>query len=459
MSRNHFVNVLIKKTPRGNSKNPDLIRDFKKVYQSKNFLDYLARLSANICLDSTTLHKAWSEYPDQSEDGFKKFLKGILKEQQLNPKKFEPKLFQILDKDKTAIVDVETAKKQIGEVKDEQAVWPYIISFKDYQLIAKNKLLSLEDYANFIAPELTKWLKKNFLDINNLNIYGGVHFDTEHPHIQLWISEKKPTLKHDKRVRFDKRDKFDINRRDFELELETKLLQGFKNSKLKNNEEKNDDNQKDFDKQVLNLRSSKLDYFEELKKFKLDKIKETREMKIAELAFEIGETQDLYSVVEKARKAKLITNLMLSTSEMTEIISNLSQAEKEILFNSNSAKYYKYLKPNQKKIIDDIYERVLDSDSILKSKKKYFEIVLNQVKSFTKSENEVVANKAKNISQKEEKELFLSSRNFILKEIRNFYGLDNKKTQKPRRSQKYIQPTYDPLIFYVFKKWKYKLTR
>ncbi|MBG0730490.1 hypothetical protein [Mycoplasma sp. 'Moose RK'] len=458
MQRNNLVNVLIKKTPRGDSKNSDLIRDFKKVYQSKNFLDYLARLSANICLDSATLHEAWSlhVYYEDQEDGFKKFLKGILKEQELNPQKFKPKLFQILGKDKTAIVDLKIAKKQIGEVKQDQAVWPYLVSFKDYQLITKNKLLSLEDYANFIAPELIKWLKKNFLDINNLNIYGGVHFDTAHPHIQLWISEKKPSLKHDKTVRFDRRDKFDINRRDFELELETKLLQGFKNNKLKANEEKNDDSQKNFDKQVLNLRSSKLDYFEELKKFKLDKIKETKEMKIAGLTFE---NQDLYSIVEKARKAKLITNLMLSTSEMTEIISNLSRAEKEILFNSNSAKYYKYLQPNQKKIIDDIYERVLDSDSILKSKKKYFEIVLNQVKSFTKSENEVVANKAKNISRKEEKNLFLSSRNFILKEIRNFYGLDNKKTHKSRRSQKYVQPKYDPLIFYVFKKWKYKLTR
>ncbi|MCN0158340.1 hypothetical protein M2A18_03545, partial [Mesomycoplasma ovipneumoniae] len=228
MKKNDILAVLIKKTPRGDSPKQELVDYFNDVFKEKNYLYYISRLSANITVDSETLHKMWDLEEDKSPANFKKFVQGILEEQKANKDKYKLKLFQILAKNQTRIVDTEVADQEIGELSNNQAVWPYIFSFRNYDLIAKNQLISLEDFANFVAPEMTKWLKRNFLDINNLNIYGAVHFNTDHPHMQFWISEKKPTKKHDKTVRFDKRDKFDIKRRDLELALEIKLLQGAK---------------------------------------------------------------------------------------------------------------------------------------------------------------------------------------------------------------------------------------
>lgn len=465
MERNYYVNVLIKKTPRATKSNFSLYCDFKKIYQTKKFLDYLARLSANISLDSKELHQKWNEYPDKTSQGFKNFLKNILKEQKLSAEKIKPKLFQILDKDKTAIVDLKTAKENIGEIKEDQAVYPYIISFKNYDLVAQNNLMSLEDYAEFIAPELTKWLKKNFLDINNLNIYGAVHFDTDHPHIQLWISEKNPTVKHDKTLRFDKRDKFEINRRDFELELETKLLKGFR-SKTAQIQEKliTSYQENELDQQILDLRNAKIDYLENLKKFNIEDIKNTKEMEMAKLVFSSEDQEKLYSLIGETREAKKITSLTLSNSFVSTAIYNLSWTVKEQiknLFGPNSSKYYKFLKPAQKKIVDDVYLKVLQVSSRLKLKEKqeHFENLLNKIKEFKNHKDPVIANKARTISAKEEREYFLSSRNFILKKIREAFSIGKKQYPVIRGTDR--EPVWEPEPYwaYTFNKWRKKFSR
>lgn len=455
MKKNDILAVLIKKTPRGDSPDPKIVSYFHKMFKTKDFLDYISRLSANISLDSETLHKMWDSESDKSPANFKKFVQNILDEQTSNPDKFKPKLFQILDKNQTRIVDVEKAKLEINELSNNQAVWPYIFSFRNYDLIAKNNLISLEDFANFIAPEITKWLKGNFLDINNLNIYGAVHFNTDHPHIQFWISEKNPTKKQDKTVRFDKRDKFNINKRDLELELEIKLLQG---ANLKSDSKLDSQDQKELEQKILNLKNSKTEYISKLKKFDFNEIKDSREMKLAEALMD--NEKDLYSAIEKAREAKQLTSLMLSTSEMTDIISKISRSEKDILFKTNSSKYYKFLKPEQKKIIDDIYKKVLKSDYILFDKKNNFDSALNEVRKYEKNYNDAIAHKAKRIVRKEEQELFSASRNYILKEVRKFYGLDSKqKIKKPKLTKSKPEYKFDPLIIYAFKKWKYKIAK
>ncbi|XBE78088.1 hypothetical protein VQY16_03945 [Mesomycoplasma ovipneumoniae] len=378
-----------------------------------------------------------------------------MEEQKANKDKYKLKLFQILDKNQTRIVETEKVDQEIGELSNNQAVWPYIFSFRNYNLIAKNQLISLEDFANFVAPEMTKWLKRNFLDINNLNVYGAVHFNTDHPHMQFWISEKKPTKKHDKTVRFDKRDKFDIKRRDLELELEIKLLQG---AQVKSDAKLDRQDQKELEQKILNLQGSKKEYISKLKKFDFNKIKNSREMKLAESLIE--NEKDLYAAVEKAREAKKITSLMLSTSDMVDIMKNITRTEQDILFKENSSKYYKFLKPEQKQIIDDIYKKVLKSDYILFDKKNNFDLALNEVRKFENNYNDAISHKAKRIVKKEENELFMASRNFILKEVRKFYGLDSKqKIRRPKRTTRKTEYTFDPKIIYAFKKWKYKLNK
>ncbi|WP_337903085.1 hypothetical protein [Mesomycoplasma ovipneumoniae] len=455
MKKNDILAVLIKKTPRGDSRKQELVDYFNDVFKEKNYLYYISRLSANITVDSETLHKMWDLEEDKSPANFKKFVQGILEEQKANKDKYKLKLFQILAKNQTRIVDTEVADQEIGELSNNQAIWPYIFSFRNYDLIAKNQLISLEDFADFVAPEMTKWLKRNFLDFNNLNIYGAVHFNTDHPHIQFWISEKKPTKKHDKTVRFDKRDKFDIKRRDLELELEIKLLQG---AQVKSDTKLSRNDQKELEQKILNLQSSKKEYISKLKKFDFNEIKDSGEMKLAESL--IDNEKDLYAAVQKARDAKQLTSLMLSTSDMTDIIEKITRTEQDILFQENSSKYYKFLKPEQKQIIEDIYKKVLKSDYILFDKKNNFDSALNEVRKFENNYNDAISHKAKRIVKKEENELFMASRNFILKQVRKFYGLDKK--QNIRRAKRtYQKPEYkwDPKIIYAFKKWKYKLNK
>ncbi|MDO6829463.1 hypothetical protein [Mesomycoplasma ovipneumoniae] len=455
MKKNDILAVLIKKTPRGDSPKQELVDYFNDVFKEKNYLYYISRLSANITVDSETLHKMWDLEEDKSPANFKKFVQGILEEQKANKDKYKLKLFQILAKNQTRIVDTEVADQEIGELSNNQAVWPYIFSFRNYDLIAKNQLISLEDFANFVAPEMTKWLKRNFLDINNLNIYGAVHFNTDHPHMQFWISEKKPTKKHDKTVRFDKRDKFDIKRRDLELELEIKLLQG---SQVKSDTKLSRQDQKELEQKILNLQGSKKEYISKLKKFDFNEIKNSREMKLAESLIE--NQKNLYAAVQKARDAKQLTSLMLSTSDMTDIIEKITRTEQDILFQENSSKYYKFLKPEQKQIIEDIYKKVLKSDYILFDKKNNFDKALDEVRKFETNYNDAIAHKAKRIVKKEENELFMASRNFILKQVRKFYGLDSKqKIRRPKRTTRKPEYKFDPLIVYSFKKWKYKLNK
>ncbi|MHA0297608.1 hypothetical protein [Mesomycoplasma ovipneumoniae] len=122
----------------------------------------------------------------------------------------------------------------------------------------------------------------------------------------------------------------------------------------------------------------------------------------------IDNEKDLYVAVEKARKAKQLTSLMLSTSDMVDIMKSISRTDQDILFQENSSKYYKYLSPEQKKMINDIYKKVLKSDHIFSDKKNKFDSALNEVRKFEINYNEAIVHKAKAIVKKEEQELFLA---------------------------------------------------
>ncbi|WP_341507996.1 hypothetical protein [Mesomycoplasma ovipneumoniae] len=142
------------------------------------------------------------------------------------------------------------------------------------------------------------------------------------------------------------------------------------------------------------------------RKYDISEIKESREMKTAKSLIDIE--KDLYLAVEKARKAKQLTSLMLSTSDMVNIMKNMSRTDQDILFQENSSKYYKYLNPEQKKMINNIYKKVLKSDHILSDKKNKFDSALNEVRKFEINYNEAIAHKTKTILKKEKQELFLA---------------------------------------------------
>ncbi|WP_404923929.1 hypothetical protein [Mesomycoplasma hyopneumoniae] len=272
-------------------------------------------------------------------------------------------------------------------------------------------------------------------------------------------------MKHDKTLRFDKRDKFEINRRDFELELETKLLKGFR-SKTAQIQEKliTSYQENELDQQILDLRNAKIGYLENLKKFNIEDIKNTKEMEMAKLVFSSEDQEKLYSLIGETREAKKITSLTLSNSFVSTAIYNLSWTVKEQiknLFGPNSSKYYKFLKPAQKKIVDDVYLKVLQVSSRLKLKEKqeHFENLLNKIKEFKNHKDPVIANKARTISAKEEREYFLSSRNFILKKIREAFSIGKKQYPVIRGTDR--EPVWEPEPYwaYTFNKWRKKFSR
>ncbi|MDO6856972.1 hypothetical protein Q4504_00620 [Mesomycoplasma ovipneumoniae] len=170
----------------------------------------------------------------------------------------------------------------------------------------------------------------------------------------------------------------------------------------------------------------------------ISEIKEIREMKTAESL--IDNEKDLYVAVEKARKAKQLTSLMLSTSDMVDIMKSISRTKQNILFQENSSKYYKYWNLN-KKNIDEIYKKVLNPDHIHSDKKNKFDSALNEVRKFEINYNEAIAHKPKAIVKKEQQELFLASQNYILKKSENFMDLTQNKNPKAKAnsSKSWIQ--------------------
>lgn len=155
-SKSLLAIVLINSTPRYYSQNKKWAKQFKDVFLTKNFLDYLTRPRANInSLNTKELHEEWKKQKNKNGQTFEKFLKDVLDKQYKNRHQDTSRnLFQVLPHNNFQIVDVNNAKNQIGNLDKNQAVWPYVISFKDYELVCKNELITLEDYAKFYLQNL-----------------------------------------------------------------------------------------------------------------------------------------------------------------------------------------------------------------------------------------------------------------------------------------------------------------
>ncbi|CAT05041.1 Uncharacterised protein [Mesomycoplasma conjunctivae] len=435
--------VLINNTPRYYSKNSKSAKHFKDVFLTKKFLDYLTRPRANInSLNTEELHQEWRKQKKKNGETFEKFLKDILDKQYKNRHTDTSRnLFQILPNNGFQVVDVNDAKNQIGNLDKNQAVWPYVISFKDYELICKNELITLEDYAKFLSPELNKWMKDNFLKVEDLNIFGAVHFDTKHPHIQLWISEKYPTKKSDGVIRFDKRNKFNNHRVNFEENLSIKLInqglqKNFVNDELANNRKNNFVDQVNFiSEKSKKLKIARSEIVKDIKETKMQSFENDLNFikavsSISNVSNEqissVSSFDEFYKLVNESRKEKQLVSLVLNDFEISNILETPELKQKRESL-KKSSKYFKFLNKEQKKSIEDFYTVMKQSNKNLQNHIQNFSFLINELKKYQQDSNLEIANLARNVVKKEEKELYFNVRNQILKKIHK--ELDEKEVQ------------------------------
>ncbi|MHA0312365.1 hypothetical protein ACXYWI_03760, partial [Mesomycoplasma ovipneumoniae] len=160
------VLVLFKGAFNSRSKDWEIRSKFEALYRNKEFLEYISRLDACIAEENNYLvKKFWETAEDKSPKAYASYLKSILEKQKKDLKngvELQKNLLQILPDGDSQIIPVEQAKKNTRVSKD-QTVWSYVISFKDIELIHKNKISSLEEHGKYLSPEINKWLKLNNL--------------------------------------------------------------------------------------------------------------------------------------------------------------------------------------------------------------------------------------------------------------------------------------------------------
>ncbi|MDE6473377.1 MAG: relaxase MobL [Ureaplasma sp.] len=86
-------------------------------------------------------------------------------------------------------LEKEKIKTQFSKLHKNQLVWDLVVSFeKDF--CEKNKIYSVQDFSKAIKPSLEKLLETNNLNIEDLEIFGAFHQNTDNPHLHIGFFEK-----------------------------------------------------------------------------------------------------------------------------------------------------------------------------------------------------------------------------------------------------------------------------
>ncbi|MBG0731016.1 hypothetical protein [Mycoplasma sp. 'Moose RK'] len=436
---NNEVLVLFKGAFNSKSKNQKIRAKFEAVYLTKNFLDYISRLEACIAEENNYLvEKFWLTAEDKSAEAYTAHLKSILKQQEAdiqNGVRFEQNLLQILPNNESKVVPLNEA--QNIKVRKEQTVWSYVISFNNFDLLHKNQIASLEQHAKYLSPEINKWLKLNNLKAKDLNIFAAVNYNTNHPHIHLWISEKQKTVKFDRKLRFDKRERFRYT---------TKLAEGILRSLLP---KKNLEHLYDL---VKELREIKTETKKAIEEFELQKINLDFELKKAIIDYSdifsgnlnfanknlIGKSNnlsDLFNSIKKSFQEKNFPSLSFDNLEKDKVLESNSQKR---------SKFFKYLDESKKETINLIFKKIINSDLKTKNLVYRFNETISKINEYRVNQDFEVISYSKTFVEKEEKEFFYQNRNVVLKKLNkeldfteiNRKHIKNKKTSLPKITNK-----------------------
>ncbi|WP_337897553.1 hypothetical protein [Mesomycoplasma ovipneumoniae] len=426
------VLVLFKGAFNSRSKDWKIRSKFEALYRNKEFLEYISRLDACIAEENNYLVKNfWETAEDKSPKAYASYLKSILEKQEKDLKngvELQKNLLQILPDGDSEIIPVELAKKNT-RVSKEQTVWSYVISFKDIELIHKNKISSLEEHGKYLSPEINKWLRLNNLKIKDLNIFAGVHYNTNHPHIHLWISEKRKTIKFDGKLRFDKREKFK-----YAKNLAEGVLAALSPKQ----------NLEDLYDLVNDLREIKKETKKAIEEFDL------RDLSLdPKLQKSIIEYSNVYSEKISSSSKNSIENAK-NLPELFDSIKKLSEEknfpslsldilEKNKILNSNSqkrSKFFKYLDESKKETINLLFKKILDTDLRTKNLIYRFNQTINKISEYQKKQDFEVISYAKNIIDKEQKEFFYQNRNVVLKKLNKEldFAEINRKNNKDKKT-------------------------
>ncbi|AAZ53792.1 hypothetical protein [Mesomycoplasma hyopneumoniae] len=427
---NNEVLVLFKGAFKLKSKDPKIRAKFKAVYLTKNFLEYISRLEACIAEQNNYLvDNFWLTAEDKSARAYVSHLKSILDQQKTdiaNGVIIEQNLLQILPNNESKVVPLSQAKNI--KVRKEQTVWSYVISFNNFDLLHKNQITTLKQHGKYLSPEINKWLKLNNLKAKDLNIFAAINYNTNHPHIHLWISEKGKTVKFDRKLRFDKRERFRYT---------TKLAEGILRSL---SPKQNLDRLYDL---VKELREIKKETKKAIEEFDLQKIDLDSELKksIIEYSEIYSENLNLANknLIDKSNNLPdLFNSIKKSFQEKNFPSLSFDSLEKDKVLKSNlqkRSKFFKYLDESKKGTINLILKKVLDSDLQTKNLVYRFNETIDKINEYRTNQDFEIISYAKNIVEKEEKEFFYQNRNVILKKLNaelDFEMLNRKHTKNKK---------------------------
>lgn len=87
--------------------------------------------------------------------------------------------------------DVNNIKEQMANLKDNQLFWDCVISI-DKRYCDKLKLYDPKDMIDHMQSSLKELFEKNHMDINNFEIFGAYHQNTDNPHFHVGFYEITP---------------------------------------------------------------------------------------------------------------------------------------------------------------------------------------------------------------------------------------------------------------------------
>lgn len=119
-----------------------------------------------------------------------KYLKYILREEATLTNN-STGLYNFKTNQEYTFADVNNIKEQMTNLKDNQLFWDCVISI-DKRYCDKLKLYDPKDMIEYMQLSLKELFEKNHMDINNFEIFGAYHQNTDNPHFHVGFYETTP---------------------------------------------------------------------------------------------------------------------------------------------------------------------------------------------------------------------------------------------------------------------------
>lgn len=145
-------------------------------------------------------------HPDFSEDDFVLSLQRSRLKQPQN----EGLIHFDLSNRKTTFPSVNEVVERFQSIDPEQVIWDGEISLSN-QNANLFRFGSQADFIEVVQRFMPNFLKNQGFDLTNVNFYGAVHMNTDHPHMHWMFVEKEPDIYNPKTKQYEFRKKGKLN--------------------------------------------------------------------------------------------------------------------------------------------------------------------------------------------------------------------------------------------------------